>query len=59
MTEPMRVGELLPGVLQEVIDRAGPGYQRWAEQVWESGYSNGLSDRGALQVVGQLTRVAA
>ena len=35
------------------------GYQRWAEQVWESGYSNGLSDRGALQVLGQLTRVAA
>ena len=26
MTEPVRVGELLPGVLAEVIDRAGHGY---------------------------------
>jgi hypothetical protein len=31
MSEPALVGELLPGVLQEVIDRAGPGYERWAE----------------------------
>jgi hypothetical protein len=38
MTEPMAVGELLPGVLQEVIDRAGPGYDRWAEQVAATGY---------------------
>jgi hypothetical protein len=38
MTEPVRVGELLPGVLQEVIDRAGPGYERWAEQVAATGY---------------------
>jgi hypothetical protein len=38
MTEPMVVGELLPGVLQEVIDRAGPGYERWAEQVAATGY---------------------
>jgi len=30
MTEPTRVGELLPGVLGEVIDRAGHGYERWA-----------------------------
>jgi hypothetical protein len=38
MTEPIPVGELLPGVLQEVIDRAGPGYARWAEQVAATGY---------------------
>jgi hypothetical protein len=38
MTEPVPVGELLPGVLQEVIDRAGPGYDRWAEQVAATGY---------------------
>ncbi|GAB6197445.1 hypothetical protein [Lysobacter xanthus] len=35
------------------------GYQRWAEEVWDSGYSNGLSDRNVLQVVSQLVRVAA
>src|SRR5215207_1696300 len=38
MTEPVRVGELLPGVLQEVIDRAGHGYERWMEQVAATGY---------------------
>ncbi|HEX5878844.1 MAG TPA: replication initiator [Actinomycetota bacterium] len=38
MTEPILVGELLPGVLQEVIDRAGLGYDRWAEQVAATGY---------------------
>jgi hypothetical protein len=38
MSEPMVVGELLPGVLQEVIDRAGPGYDRWMEQVAATGY---------------------
>jgi hypothetical protein len=38
MSEPVQVGELLPGVLQEVIDRAGPGYDRWAEQVAATGY---------------------
>jgi hypothetical protein len=38
MTEPVRMGELLPGVLQEVIDRAGPGYDRWMEQVAATGY---------------------
>jgi hypothetical protein len=38
MSEPIQVGELLPGVLQEVIDRAGSGYERWAEQVAASGY---------------------
>jgi hypothetical protein len=38
MSEPIQVGELLPGVLQEVIDRAGPDYDRWAEQVAATGY---------------------
>jgi hypothetical protein len=38
VSEPIRVGELLPGVLHEVIDRAGPGYERWAEQVAATGY---------------------
>ena len=38
MSQPIQVGELLPGVLQEVIDRAGPGYARWAEQVAATGY---------------------
>ena len=38
MTEPIAVGELLPSVLQEVIERAGPGYDRWAEQVAATGY---------------------
>jgi hypothetical protein len=38
MTDPVRVGELLPGVLAEVVDRAGHGYQRWAELVAQSGY---------------------
>jgi hypothetical protein len=38
MNEPVQVGELLPGVLQEVIDRAGPGYDRWMEQVAATGY---------------------
>jgi hypothetical protein len=32
------VGELLPGVLAEVVDRAGPGYERWAELVAQAGY---------------------
>jgi hypothetical protein len=38
MSDPTRVGELLPEVLAEVIQRAGPGYQRWAEQVAATGY---------------------
>ena len=38
MTEPVRVGELLPGVLAEVVDRAGHGYDRWAELVAQTGY---------------------
>jgi hypothetical protein len=38
MTDPVRVGELLPGVLAEVVDRAGQGYGRWAELVAQAGY---------------------
>jgi hypothetical protein len=38
VTEPVQVGELLPGVLGEVVDRAGHGYDRWAELVAQAGY---------------------
>jgi hypothetical protein len=38
MSEPARVGELLPGVLGELVERAGHGYQRWAELVAQAGY---------------------
>ncbi len=38
MSEPARVGELLPGVLGEVVERAGHGYERWAELVARAGY---------------------
>jgi hypothetical protein len=38
MTEPIRVGDVLPGVVAEAIARAGPGYARWAEQVAATGY---------------------
>jgi hypothetical protein len=38
MNDPARVGELLPGVLAEVVDRAGAGYERWAELVAQAGY---------------------
>jgi hypothetical protein len=50
MTEPVQVGELLPGVLQEIIDRAGPGYERWMEQVAASGYCyHPVRLRGAIE----------
>jgi hypothetical protein len=38
MTAPVRVGELLPGVLAEAIARAGPDYDRWMELVAQTGY---------------------
>jgi hypothetical protein len=38
MSDPARVGELLPGVLREVVERAGQGYDRWAELVAQAGY---------------------
>jgi Replication initiator protein, pSAM2 len=38
MSEPVRVGAVLPGVLAEVIDRASNRYERWAEQVASAGY---------------------
>jgi hypothetical protein len=38
MSDPAHVGELLPGVLGEVVDRAGAGYDRWMELVAQAGY---------------------
>ena len=38
MTEPVRVAEVLPEVVAEAIARAGPGYDRWMEQVAQTGY---------------------
>jgi hypothetical protein len=38
MTEPVRVGEVVPAVLAEVVERAGHGYDRWAELVAQAGY---------------------
>jgi hypothetical protein len=38
MTEPIAVGDVLPGVLQEVVERAGAGYDRWMELVAQAGY---------------------
>jgi hypothetical protein len=38
MSDPVQVGELLPDVLAEVVQRAGPGYGRWAELVAQAGY---------------------
>ena len=38
MTDPARVGDVLPGVLAEAVDRAGAGYERWAELVAQAGY---------------------
>ena len=38
MTEPVRVGEVLPEVVAEAIARAGLGYDRWAELVAQAGY---------------------
>src|SRR5512132_3921309 len=34
----MRVGDVLPEVLAEVVDRAGHGYDRWRELVAQAGY---------------------
>jgi hypothetical protein len=38
MTEPVRVGEVLAEVVAEAIARAGPGYDRWMEQIAATGY---------------------
>ena len=38
MTEPVRVGEVVPEVVAEAIARAGPGYDRWRELVTQTGY---------------------
>jgi hypothetical protein len=54
--EPIQVGELLPGVLQEVIERAGPGYERWAEQVAATGYcTHPVRLRGQVEHVDRAT----
>jgi hypothetical protein len=56
MSDPTRVGELLPELLQEVIDRAGPGYQRWAEQVAATGYcAHPVRLRGRVEQADQAT----
>src|SRR5829696_3870429 len=38
MTEPVWVDEVLPEVVAEAIARAGPDYDRWMEQVAQTGY---------------------
>src|SRR4029453_9999192 len=38
MTEPVRVGEVLPEVVAEAIARGRAGYDRWMEQVAQPGY---------------------
>ena len=38
MTDPTRIGDLLPGVVGELVDRAGHGYERWVELVAQAGY---------------------
>jgi hypothetical protein len=38
MSEPARVGDVLPGVLAEVVDRASHGFERWMELVAQAGY---------------------
>jgi hypothetical protein len=38
MSEPVPVGDVLPGVLAEVVQRAGHGYDRWMELVAQAGY---------------------
>ena len=48
-----KVAELLPSPIHYF------GRQRWAEEVWDSGYRNGLSDRSTYKLVEQLIRVAA
>jgi hypothetical protein len=50
MTEPVPVGELLPEVVAEAIARAGPGYDRWMEQVAQTGYcAHPVRLRGAVE----------
>jgi hypothetical protein len=38
MSDPVQVGEVLPEVLQEIVQRAGHGYDRWVELVAQAGY---------------------
>jgi hypothetical protein len=56
MSDPVQVGELLPEVLAEVIDRAGYGYTRWAEQVAATGYcAHPVRLRGRVEQADQVT----
>jgi len=56
MSEPVQVGELLPGVVAEAIARAGPGYDRWMEQVAATGYcAHPVRLRGTVEHTDQAT----
>jgi hypothetical protein len=56
MSQPVQVGELLPEVLAEVIQRAGNRYDRWAEQVAATGYcAHPVRLRGWVEQVDQET----
>jgi Replication initiator protein, pSAM2 len=56
MSDPVQVGELLPEVLAEVIDRAGRRYTRWAEQVAATGYcAHPVRLRGHVEQADQVT----
>jgi hypothetical protein len=56
MTEPVRVGEVLPEVIAEAIARAGPGYDRWMEQVAQTGYcAHPVRLRGQVEQADQQT----
>jgi hypothetical protein len=56
MTEPVRVGEVLPEVVVEAIARAGPGYDRWMEQVAATGYcAHPVRLRGRVEQAGPQT----
>ena len=56
MSEPVQVGELLPGVVAEAIARAGPGYDRWMEQVAATGYcAHPVRLRGTVEHADQAT----
>src|SRR4029453_16976048 len=56
MSEPVQVGELLPGVVAEAIARAGAGYGRWMEHVAATGYcAHPVRLRGTVEHADQAT----
>jgi hypothetical protein len=56
VTGPVPVGELLPEVLGEVVQRAGHGYDRWAELVAQAGYCHHpIRLRGRVEQADQAT----